>query len=102
MPAVAEPSRIEQSKWRILAPFAVCVTLALITIGIFAQTFSFKFLNFDDDIYISANPRLTQGLSDSARFSCEMAITRKLSSNTTKLCATTETPFLRGSAWPEF
>ena len=46
-----------------LARFSICVALAILTLGVFAQTFSFKFLNFDDDIYISANPRLTQGLS---------------------------------------
>lgn len=51
---------------RVLAPSAICLALALITLGIFAQTFSFKFLNFDDDLFISENPRLTQGLSAQA------------------------------------
>ena len=58
-----ERSKIGQSKWHALAPFSICVALAVITLGIFAQTLAFKFLNFDDDLYISANPRLTQGLS---------------------------------------
>jgi tetratricopeptide (TPR) repeat protein len=49
--------------WRGMAPLSVCVVLAVITLGIFAQTFAFKFLNFDDDLYISENPRLKQGLS---------------------------------------
>jgi Tfp pilus assembly protein PilF len=58
-----ERSKIDQSRWRALVPSSICVALAIITLGIFAQTIAFKFLNFDDDIYISANPRLTHGLS---------------------------------------
>jgi tetratricopeptide (TPR) repeat protein len=46
-----------------LAPMAICLALALITIAIYGQTFGFQFLNFDDDLFISQNPRLTQGLS---------------------------------------
>jgi tetratricopeptide (TPR) repeat protein len=49
--------------WRVVAPSSICVALGLITLGIFAQTFAFKFLNCDDDLFISENPRLTQGLS---------------------------------------
>ena len=52
-----------QAMRRALAPSSICVALALITLGIFAQTFAFKFLNFDDDLFISENPRLTHGLS---------------------------------------
>jgi protein O-mannosyl-transferase len=60
MPATGARSKIGQSIWR---PLSICVALAVITLGIFAQTFAFKFLNCDDDLYISENPRLTQGLS---------------------------------------
>jgi tetratricopeptide (TPR) repeat protein len=33
------------------------------TLAVFAQTFGFKFLNFDDNLFVSENPRLAQGLS---------------------------------------
>jgi tetratricopeptide (TPR) repeat protein len=56
-----ERSKIEQSIGR--RPFIICVALTVITLAVFAQTFAFKFLNFDDDLYISANPKLVQGLS---------------------------------------
>ena len=56
-------SKISQLMRLAAAPSSICVALALITLGIFAQTFAFKFLNFDDDLFISENPRLTQGLS---------------------------------------
>ena len=63
MPAMGERSKIRQPMWRAMAPLSICVALAVITLGIFAQTFAFKFLNFDDDIYISENPQLREGLS---------------------------------------
>ena len=59
MSAIAVRSKIGQAMWL----SSICVALALITLGIFAQTFAFKFLNFDDDLFISRNPRLTEGLS---------------------------------------
>jgi cytochrome c-type biogenesis protein CcmH/NrfG len=55
--------KIVQTPWHAMAPSAVCVALALITFAVFTQTFGFKFLNFDDNLFISQNPRLTQGLS---------------------------------------
>ena len=48
---------------RLLAPLSICTILALITFAIFAQTFSFEFLKFDDNVFISENPQLKQGLS---------------------------------------
>lgn len=45
------------------APVLICITLTALTLIVFAQTFSFKFLNFDDNLFISENQRLTQGLS---------------------------------------
>ena len=40
----------------------ICVGLALMTLVVFAQTITFEFLNFDDDLFVSANPRLASGL----------------------------------------
>ncbi|MBA3273604.1 MAG: tetratricopeptide repeat protein [Chthoniobacterales bacterium] len=45
------------------APVLICIALTALTLIVFAQTFSFKFLNFDDNLFISENQRLTQGLS---------------------------------------
>ncbi|MDQ6655077.1 MAG: tetratricopeptide repeat protein [Verrucomicrobiota bacterium] len=42
---------------------AICAACTAITLAVFAQTFSFDFLNFDDDLFISANPKLAQGLT---------------------------------------
>lgn len=42
---------------------SICVALALMTLAVFAQTFGFKFLNFDDNLFVSDNPKLDQGLS---------------------------------------
>lgn len=58
-------SKTVKARRSALVPLIICAALALITLCIFAQTFAFKFLNFDDDIFISENPRLTQGLSAS-------------------------------------
>lgn len=58
---MGEDSRIDHSRGR--APIILCVALAGITLAVFAQTFAFKFLNFDDDLYISGNPQLALGLS---------------------------------------
>jgi tetratricopeptide (TPR) repeat protein len=63
MSASGVRSKIGQVMLRAAAPSSICVALALITLGIFAQTFAFKFLNFDDNLFVYENPRLTQGLS---------------------------------------
>jgi protein O-mannosyl-transferase len=63
MSATKVRSKIGQVMWRALLPSSICIALALITLGVFAQTFAFNFLNFDDNLFISENPRLTQGLS---------------------------------------
>jgi protein O-mannosyl-transferase len=39
------------------------VALLILTAGIFAQVRGFDFLNFDDDIYLTANPHVNQGLT---------------------------------------
>ncbi len=51
------------SKWPWAEPAIICVSLALMTLVVFAQTFTFEFLNFDDDLFVSANPRLASGLN---------------------------------------
>ncbi len=43
--------------------FVICAALVVITFAVFAQTFSFDFLNFDDDLFVSGNPELAHGLS---------------------------------------
>lgn len=50
-------------KWRHALPAMICAGLALITLTVFAQTFRFEFLNFDDDLFISGNQYLAAGLS---------------------------------------
>jgi protein O-mannosyl-transferase len=54
----APPQRIP--RWR--AP-AVCLVLAAITLAVFGQTAGFGFVNFDDNVYVYANPEVAGGLS---------------------------------------
>jgi tetratricopeptide (TPR) repeat protein len=42
---------------------AVCGVLVLLTFAVFGQTLGFRFLNFDDPIYVYANPVVLQGLT---------------------------------------
>jgi tetratricopeptide (TPR) repeat protein len=42
---------------------AICIGLAVITFAVFWQTTRFGFLNYDDDLFISENPKLAAGLS---------------------------------------
>jgi len=42
---------------------AICAALAAITFAAFGQTAGFGFVNFDDDVYVSDNGRVTGGLS---------------------------------------
>jgi protein O-mannosyl-transferase len=41
----------------------LCLVLAAITFAVFGQTAGFSFVNFDDDLYVYANARVTDGLS---------------------------------------
>ncbi|MEE9613667.1 MAG: tetratricopeptide repeat protein [Thermodesulfobacteriota bacterium] len=43
--------------------FIICVLLAAVTIGLFWQARTFEFLNFDDNVYITGNPRMHEGLT---------------------------------------
>ncbi|MGD0816763.1 MAG: tetratricopeptide repeat protein [Verrucomicrobiota bacterium] len=47
-------------RWRVAA---VCLALAAITFAVFVQTTSFGFLNYDDDLYVSQNPMVKEGLT---------------------------------------
>jgi protein O-mannosyl-transferase len=47
-------------RWKALA---VCFFLALITWLVFGQTRHYKFINYDDNIYVYQNPHVTQGLT---------------------------------------
>lgn len=44
-------------------PALICAGLTIVTFLVFAQTFSFEAVNFDDDLFIMENPHLAAGLS---------------------------------------
>ena len=46
-----------------LGTLAVCVSLAAATLVVFGQTIRHDFVNFGDDVYVYANPRVTSGLT---------------------------------------
>ena len=50
------PAGIRRQVW-------VCLGLALITIAVFGPTVRYSFLNYDDEPYVSANPRVLNGLT---------------------------------------
>jgi len=56
-PRFADPAR----RWPLM--LAICLGLAAITFAVFWQTTHFAFLNYDDDLFVSENPRLAAGLS---------------------------------------
>ena len=47
-------------RWRVAV---LCLVLAAITFAVFGQTKGFSFVNFDDDVYVYGNARVTGGLS---------------------------------------
>jgi protein O-mannosyl-transferase len=59
MPKVAKPSQ-PVVRWRVPA---VCLMLAAITFAVFGQTVGFGFIDFDDNLYVYENARVTGGLS---------------------------------------
>ena len=63
VPADHNPAPVSSPPRPWLRSLGVCVGLIAITLAVFAQTARFEFLNFDDDIMISANPKLGVGLS---------------------------------------
>ncbi|MFN2477097.1 MAG: tetratricopeptide repeat protein [Chthoniobacterales bacterium] len=54
---------LNASKWKSPVPGLICAGLTIITLLVFAQTFTFEALNFDDDLVITENPHLAAGLS---------------------------------------
>jgi protein O-mannosyl-transferase len=48
-------------QWPVM--LAICIGLSLLTFAVFWQTTRFGFLNFDDDLFVSENPKLSAGLS---------------------------------------
>jgi len=56
-PRIAGPAR----RWPLM--LAICLGLAAITFAVFWQTTHFAFLNYDDDVFVSENPKLAAGLS---------------------------------------
>jgi protein O-mannosyl-transferase len=46
--------------WRVLA---VCLVLGLGTIALYSPAFSFSFVNYEDQFYVSNNPHLNKGLA---------------------------------------
>src|SRR5271156_2350085 len=41
----------------------ICIFLAAITLAVFQQTFHYGFVNLDDDLIVTDNTHVTQGLS---------------------------------------
>ncbi|MDQ6625723.1 MAG: hypothetical protein M3Y69_06230, partial [Verrucomicrobiota bacterium] len=56
-------TEIEKPSSKPWVPLTICAGLTLITLLVFAQTFTFEALNFDDDLFITQNPHLAAGLS---------------------------------------
>jgi Tfp pilus assembly protein PilF len=44
-------------------PRWIALALALLTLGLYARTTAFSFVDYDDDVYVSANPHVARGLS---------------------------------------
>jgi tetratricopeptide (TPR) repeat protein len=56
-------SPLEKGSSLRFAPFYVCLALVAITWFVFGQTLRHDFVNFDDHVYVSENPQITQGLT---------------------------------------
>ncbi len=52
---------MDQNKFR--RTVVVCLLLGLGTIALYAPTLTFSFVNFDDQLYVTQNPHVKQGLS---------------------------------------
>jgi tetratricopeptide (TPR) repeat protein len=48
------------------ATIAVCALLLAAVAAVFGQTVGYEFVNYDDDLYVSENPRISAGLSGAA------------------------------------
>lgn len=47
----------------VVLKFAICFALVAITFAIFGQTLGHEFVNYDDPVYVSENPRIQVGLN---------------------------------------
>jgi protein O-mannosyl-transferase len=47
----------------VVLKFAICFALIAITFAVFEQTLGHEFVNYDDPIYVSENPRIHEGLN---------------------------------------
>src|SRR5881296_3614765 len=43
----------------------ICSLLSLVCLAVYAQMLDFDFVNFDDDVYVTANPPVRAGLTAS-------------------------------------
>ena len=57
------PFRREVQPYNHWRSFAVCLLVALAVWAVFGQTLRYEFVNYDDDVYVYENPRITRGLS---------------------------------------
>ncbi|MBW2440644.1 MAG: hypothetical protein JRH12_09235, partial [Deltaproteobacteria bacterium] len=42
---------------------AICLFLVLVTFAVFCRVYGYDFVNFDDDVYVTENPRVRSGLT---------------------------------------
>jgi protein O-mannosyl-transferase len=47
----------------VVLKFAICFALVAITFAVFGQTLGHEFVNYDDPVYVSENPRIHAGLN---------------------------------------
>jgi protein O-mannosyl-transferase len=58
--AAAAPAPAAPSK---MLPFAICLSLAAVTLLVYFQTFGYGFVHYDDDHYVYENPMIQAGIS---------------------------------------
>ena len=59
-PEAGSPSTTAKKGWPVAG---ICAVLAAMTLAVFGQTLRHDFVNFDDDVYVYANPMVARGLS---------------------------------------
>ncbi len=57
------PENRPNFKWKIPAEAWVCLLLILSILVIYGQVLDFEFVNYDDDVYVTRNPVVKQGLT---------------------------------------
>ena len=61
--SVAKPSKAVSQPRRHRVDLYICLLLAAVTLGVYAQVTGFDFLNYDDPIYVDNNPIVRGGLT---------------------------------------